>query len=155
MYKTIVRMMVRRNVAQLNAGNATPMLKMASPHVELRFPGENSWSTMFRPVVKDRSPHATHRGLDECRAFADRFAAEGIQFHVEDILVNGGPWNTRIAMRVQSFLPSTGGDRYNNRAVAVLELKWGKLVVWEDYEDTERVAAWDRAQVAPGALHMS
>ncbi len=143
MYKAIVRMMVRRNVAHLNAGNATPMLKMASRDIELRFPGDNSWSTMFRPVTKGREPHATHRGLDECRAFADRFAANRIQFKLEDILVNGWPWNTRVAMRLQSFLPTDDGDRYNNRAVAVLELKWGKLVAWEDYEDTERVAAWD------------
>jgi ketosteroid isomerase-like protein len=144
MYKTIVRAMVRRNVARLNAGDATPMLKMASRDVQLRFPGDNSWSTMFRPVAKGRAPHATHRGLAECRAFADRFAANGIQFVLEDILVNGGPWNTRVAMRLHSFLPSADGDQYNNRAIAILELRWGKLVVWEDYEDTERVAAWDR-----------
>jgi ketosteroid isomerase-like protein len=152
MYKTIVRMMVRRNVAQLNAGDPSPMLKMAAQNVELRFPGENSWSTMFRPVVKGRTPHATHRGLDECRAFADRFAANGIQFKLEDIMVNGGPWNTRVAMRLHSFLPGPdGSDEYCNRAIAVLELRWGKLVVWEDYEDTERVAAWDRAKVSLSA----
>jgi ketosteroid isomerase-like protein len=146
-YKAIIRMMVRQNVARLNAGDAGPMLKMASKDVELRFPGENSWSTMFHPVVKGRQPHVTHRGLDECRAFADRFAANGIQFKLEDIMVNGGPWNTRVAMRLQSFLPGANGtDDYNNRAMAVLELRWGKLVAWEDYEDTERVAAWDRAK---------
>jgi ketosteroid isomerase-like protein len=146
MYKAIVRMMVRRNVAQLNAGDASPMLKMAARDVELRFPGDNSWSTMFRPVTKGRQPHATHRGLEECRAFADRFASYGIQFKLEDIMVNGGPWNTRVAMRLHSFRPGPNGDDYNNRAIAVLELKWGRLVAWEDYEDTERVAAWDRAQ---------
>jgi SnoaL-like domain len=151
MYKAIVRMMVRRNVAQLNAGNAGPMLKMAAKNVELRFPGENSWSTMFHPVTKGRNAHATHRGLAECQAFADRFAANGIQFKLEDIMVNGGPWNTRVAMRLHSFLPRPDGtDAYNNRAMAVLELRWGKLVVWEDYEDTERVAAWDRATAATG-----
>jgi ketosteroid isomerase-like protein len=151
MYKTIVRAMVRRNVARLNAGDASPMLKMASRDVQLRFPGDNSWSTMFRPAVKGRAPHATHRGLEECRAFADRFAANGIQFVLEDILVNGGPWNTRVAMRLHSFLPSAVGDTYNNRAIAILELRWGKLVVWEDYEDTERVAAWDRASSTAAA----
>ncbi len=36
-------------------------------------------------------------------------------------------------------------DAYNNRAVAFLELRWFKLVRWEDYEDSERVAAWDAA----------
>jgi ketosteroid isomerase-like protein len=151
MYKTVVRAMVRRNVARLNAGDASPMLKMASRDVQLRFPGDNSWSTMFRPAVKGRAPHATHRGLEECRAFADRFAANGIQFVLEDILVNGGPWNTRVAMRLHSFLPSAVGDTYNNRAIAILELRWGKLVVWEDYEDTERVAAWDRASSTAAA----
>lgn len=151
MYKTIVRAMVRRNVARLNAGYAAPMLKLASNDVQLRFPGDNSWSTMFRPAANGRAPHATHRGLEECRAFADRFAANGIQFVLEDILVNGGPWNTRVAMRLHSFLPSAAGDQYNNRAVAILELRWGRLVVWEDYEDTERVAAWDRAQATTAA----
>ncbi len=147
MYKTLIRMMVRQNVARLNAGDAGPMLKMASPNVELRFPGDNSWARMFRPTEKGRSAHATHRGIDECRAFADRFVAEGVQFVLEDIMVNGGPWNTRVAMRIHSFQPGLsderGVDRYNNRAIAVLEIRWGKLVVWEDYEDTERVAAWD------------
>lgn len=54
-------------------------------------------------------------------------------------------------MRLHSFLPSAAGDQYNNRAVAILELRWGRLVVWEDYEDTERVAAWDRAQATTAA----
>lgn len=145
MYKTMVRMMVRRNVARLNAGDASPMLKTASRDIVLRFPGDNSWARMFRPVIKGREPHATHRGIDECRAFADRFADQGVQFELEDILVNGGPWNTRVAMRLRSSVVGEGSDRYNNRAMAVLELRWGKLVVWEDYEDTERVAAWDLA----------
>ena len=104
---------------------------------------------MFRPVVKSRAPHATHRGIDECRSFADRFANEHVQFTLEDILVAGGPWNTRVAMRLISFIDGDDGiDRYNNRAVAILELRWGKLVAWEDYEDTERTAAWDHAAVA-------
>ena len=61
MYKTMVKLMVRRNIAQLNAGDASGLLKMASPGVEIRFPGDNSWARMFRPVVKGRQAHATHR----------------------------------------------------------------------------------------------
>jgi ketosteroid isomerase-like protein len=146
MYKTLIRIMVRQNVARLNAGDAGPMLKMASRNVELRFPGDNSWARMFRPVEKGRNAFATHRGIDECQAFADRFASEGIQFKLEDIMVNGGPWNTRVAMRMFSYKRGKSGeDEYNNRAVAILEIRWGKLVAWEDYEDTERVAQWDFA----------
>ena len=147
MYKTATRALMRRSVQRLNAGDASPLLKLATPEVTIAFPGDNSWSTMFRPTVVARERHVTHDGIDECRAFANRFVEHGIQFQNEDILVNGPPWNMRIALRVQSFVPAADGDGpddYANRAVALLEVRWGRLVAWEDYEDTSRVAAWDR-----------
>ena len=145
MYKASIRALLRHSVNNLNKGDYSLLLKMASPDFELVFPGENSWATMFRPQRRGREPHATHRGIEEAIAFADRFVAEGIQFEIEDILVNGPPWNTRIALRVRDFLPGGNGqpDMYNNRAVLFLEVRWGRLLRWEDYEDTERVAAWD------------
>ena len=146
MYKASIRALLRHSINKLNSGDYSLMLKMASPDFELAFPGENSWATMFRPQQLGRHRHISHRGVAEATAFADRFVAEGIQFQIEDILVNGPPWNTRIALRVHDFIP--GDDRspdvYNNRAVLFLELRWGRLFRWEDYEDTERVAAWDR-----------
>ena len=147
MYKAAVRRLIRHSINRLNQGDADLLLKMAADDAYIAFPGNNSWATMFRPTSKGRSQHATHRGLAECRAFADRFVAERVQFTIEDILVNGGPWNTRIALRVASHKEGAAGpqgpDEYNNRAIALLEIRWGKLVAWEDYEDTERVAAWD------------
>ncbi|HKY14937.1 MAG TPA: hypothetical protein VJM33_08415 [Microthrixaceae bacterium] len=106
---------------------------------------------MFRPQQRGRQPHTTHRGIEEAVAFADRFVDEGIQFEIEDILVNGPPWNARIALRVRDFVPGAIGqaDVYNNRAVLFLEVRWGRLIRWEDYEDTERVAAWDRDRAVP------
>jgi ketosteroid isomerase-like protein len=144
MYKATVRALVRHGIRRLNDGDPTFLLRLAAPEVEIVFPGENSWASMFRPVQKGRGSHPTHRGIDECRAFADRFAQEGLRFEIEDILVNGGPWRTRVAVRAQDYLAGPSGDVYNNRVVAVLELRWGKLTSWEDYEDTERIAAWDR-----------
>ena len=144
MYKAAIRALVRRGIRDLNAGNPETLLRMATPDAELTFPGDNSWAAMYRPVEKDRDRHPTHRGVDECRAFAARFVQHGIQMELEDILVNGPPWNTRVALRIHDFVAGPDGDRYHNRAVAFLELRWGKLKRWEDYEDTERVAAWDR-----------
>jgi ketosteroid isomerase-like protein len=150
MYKTSIRALMRYGINKLNSGDYSLMLKMASPEFELAFPGENSWATMFRPQQCGREFHATHRGIDEVVDFADRFVAEGIQFEIEDILVNGPPWNTRIALRVRDFAPGADGetDVYNNRVVLFLELRWGRLIRWEDYEDTERVATWDRARAS-------
>jgi len=145
MYKATTRALLRYSIRKLNQGDYDLLLKMAHPEFELAFPGQNSWATMFRPQTISRQRHVTHRGLDEASAFADRFVAEQIQFQIEDILVNGPPWNMRIALRVHDFVPGPNGesDVYNNRAVAFLELRWGRLLRWEDYEDTQRVAAWD------------
>ena len=153
MYKASIRALLRHSIDKLNHGDYSLLLKLASPGFELAFPGENSWSTMFRPHQRGRAPHVTHRGIDEAVAFADRFVDEQIQFEIEDILVNGPPWNTRIALRVRDFVPGHNGDDvYNNRAVLFLEVRWGRLVRWEDYEDTERVAAWDRATAQPTSV---
>lgn len=146
MYKLAIRTLIKRNIAQLNAGDFSSFLAMAAPDMTIAFPGVNSWSTMFRPVELGRLASSTHRGIEECTAFGERFVDEGVQFELEDILIAGPPWNTRIALRVQSFVPAadgTGPDEYNNRAIALLEVRWGKLSSWEDYEDTQRVAAWD------------
>jgi ketosteroid isomerase-like protein len=149
-YAAVVRRMVRRSIARLNEGDPGALLAMASPDVVLRFPGDNRWARMFRPVVKGRLPHDTHRGLEECRAFAEAFADQGIQMVLEDVLVNGPPWRTRVALRLHDFAPAADGrDAYTNRAVAFLELRWGRLVVWEDYEDTERSADWDARRDEP------
>jgi ketosteroid isomerase-like protein len=149
MYKASIRALLRYSISKLNRGDYSLLLKMARPDFELAFPGENSWATMFRPQQCGRARHATHRGIDEAVAFADRFVDEGIQFEIEDILVNGPPWNTRIAVRARDFVPGDDGepDVYNNRVVLFLEVRWGRLVRWEDYEDTQRVAAWDRSRV--------
>ncbi|CAN5670476.1 hypothetical protein BH10ACT3_BH10ACT3_05070 [soil metagenome] len=153
MYKATVRALVRHGIRKLNAGDPEFLLRLAAPDAVIAFPGDNSWSTMHHPAERLRTMHPTHRGLAECRTFAERFVDEGIQFVIEDILVNGPPWNTRVAVRCHDFRPGPSGDDYNNRAVAFLELRWGRLVVWEDYEDTERVAIWDaRRAAAPRAV---
>ena len=104
MYKASIRALMRHSVDKLNGGDYSLMLKMVSPDFELAFPGENTWATMFRPQELGRQRHVTHRGVEEATAFADRFVGEGIQFEIEDILVNGPPWNTRIALRVHDFI---------------------------------------------------
>lgn len=146
MYKVAVRALVRHGIGRLNQGDPRFLLRLASDDASIAFPGDNSWSRMYRPVDRGRHPHPTHRGHDELQAFADRFVKERLQFRIEDILVSGPPWHTRVAVRAHDFsLGPDGRDRYNNRVVSFLEIRWGRLVRWEDYEDTQRVAAFDAA----------
>ena len=153
MYKATVRALLRRSIARPNNGDPGMFLRLASPDVAISFPGDNSWATMYRPAVRGREAHMTHRGIDECRGFAERFVENHNQFVIEDILVNGPPWNTRIALRLHDFIVGVDGDDYNNRVVAFLTIRWGRLVGWEDYEDTERIAAWDATVSGRNAEH--
>ena len=151
-YAALVRRQVRAGIDRLNAGDPSGLLGMAADDVVLRFPGDNAMAAMFRPVRKGREPHDTHRGRTECQAFADAFVERRIQFVVEDVLVAGPPWRTRVAVRLHDFAPAPdGSDAYCNRAVAFLELRWGRLGVWEDYEDTERSADWDARRASETA----
>ena len=145
MYKAAVRFMIRRNIARLNEGRAEPALAMFAEDATLTFPGDNPWSRQLRAPYPGREPSPTHRGRDEIEAFLRRYVEHGIQMAVEDVLVNGPPWNTRVAVRVHDWIPGPDGDRYANRAVLMVRARWGRIREQEDYEDTERVTAYERA----------
>ena len=135
--------LVRYLMRNLNAGNIKPTTALDAPDVELTFPGDNSWADEFRPFERGRQAHVTHRGTAEMARFLQRYVAAGIQMEVEDVLVNGPPWNMRAAVRVHVWSPGEPGDRYTNRAVLFVTATWGKLRTQEDYEDTQRAAAFD------------
>lgn len=144
MYKAAVRWMIRRNIAKLNAGDHRPALAMYADDAVFSFPGQNSWAEQFHPLARGRRYHPTHRGKDEIAQFMQRFTGAELRLEIEDILVNGPPWNTRSAVVANVWSPGDGGDRYTNRAVLYVTARWGKLRTHEDFEDTEAVAAFDR-----------
>jgi ketosteroid isomerase-like protein len=143
-YKAAVRAMIRRSVRRLNQGDYGPALAVYAPDATLTFPGDNTWARQFRPPQADREAHPTHRGRAEIEAFLRRYVEQGTQMEVEDILVNGPPWNTRVAVRAHDWVDENGVDVYSNRAVLFVTMRWGRIITHEDYEDTERSAAFDR-----------
>lgn len=146
MYKFAVRWMIKRNIEQVNSGDFSSAMARFANQATLSFPGDNTWSNMIRPTHVGREAFVTHRGKDELKRFLQRYVDEKIHMVVDDILVNGPPWNTRVAVRVHSWVTGADGtDIYTNRAVLFVNTKWGKIIAQEDYEDTERVAAYDRA----------
>ncbi len=145
MYKATVRALIRRNLRHLNEGRHEPLLRMYANSAVLTFPGDNSLSRQHRPPQVGRAAHATHRGRVEIETFLQRCVELGLQFQIEDILVNGPPWATRICVREHHWiLDSDGTEVYANRAAFCVMSSWGRITAQEDYEDTERVAAYDR-----------
>jgi ketosteroid isomerase-like protein len=144
MYKATVRRLIRRSILLLNEGHYEASLAVFASDATLSFPGDNSWSNEFRSPRLGREPFATHRGKEEIATFLRRYVGTGMQMSVEDILVNGPPWNTRVAVRVNHGIVVDGVAIYTNRAVLMARIVWAKIRAQEDYEDTERVAAFDR-----------
>ena len=146
MYKAAARWLIRRNIRVLNTGRYGPALAMFAPDATLAFPGENTWSRQYREPRLGSDAYATHRGRDEIEGFLRRYVESGMQMEVEDILVNGPPWNMRAAARVHhGIVDGSGRETYTNRAVLFVTVRWGKIREQEDYEDTERVAKFDAA----------
>ena len=61
----------------------------------------------------------------------------GATFDVREVLVNGGPWNTRIAVRSQVSGPLPDGNRYENTVYQFMTLKWGKVTSVETVENLQ------------------
>jgi ketosteroid isomerase-like protein len=131
-YAAVYRAQLRRTVPKLMAGDIDAFLKFYADDATLTFPGDNSWGPVYR-------------GKDEIRAFLERFLRVGLQGELHEIVVNGPPWDTTVAVRFTDRAEAPDGTRvYENRAMVFIKARWGKVVSEEIYEDTERVAAFDR-----------
>lgn len=132
MYKAAVRWMIRRNVRALRDGNPGPQIAMYADDAVLVFPGSNRWS-------------GEYRGREAIAGFMRRFVADGLRGEPEDILVNGPPWRTRVAVVFPvTSTDDTGTVVYDNRAVLYAQARWGKITRQEDFEDTHKSEAFDR-----------
>jgi ketosteroid isomerase-like protein len=131
MYKAAVRRLIRRNVRALGRGDIGPLLAGYAHDAVLVFPGTSTWA-------------GEHRGKTAIEAFLRRFVDAGLVGDVEDVLVNGPPWRTRVCVLFSDRATADDGEVvYENRAVLFGRIRWGKLVYQEDFEDTHKVAAFD------------
>lgn len=126
MYKTIVRAKVRSTFARINAGDYLTMVDGLAPSFEYRFHGRHALGG--RRTSRDSMIRWWERTLR---------LLPGARFDIQDIVVGGGPWRTRVAVRalVTGTLP--GGARYENTAFQFLTLSWGKVTSVETVEDLQ------------------
>ncbi len=118
-------------MSRLRAGDVGPSLRLDAPDVELTFPGQNSWSGVFR-------------GKTEVEKWRRRFAAVGIQIYADEVVAKGWPWSATLCIRGHDFLRGAGGELvYENRYVIWGHMSWGKLKRYEVYEDTHKVNEFD------------
>jgi ketosteroid isomerase-like protein len=128
----IVAPMLRRAVRRINAGDIGPMLSSFADDAVLVFPGDHSWS-------------GEYRGKEAIRGFLERFVEVGLRLEPHEILVKGWPWNTTVMLRFTNEARDESGNVvYANRGAIFARAAWGKIKYQEDYEDTQKVVAFDR-----------
>lgn len=138
MYAWIVRLMIRRAIGRMNAGDLDPILSTYADDVHFVFPGKNSWA-------------GDYRGKDEIERFLRRFVRAGLQFEPQEIIVGGPPWRTSVCIRyLDQAKDSDGTTVYTNRGIVYAQVVWGKIAYYEVYEDTEKVAEFDEYLASQG-----
>jgi ketosteroid isomerase-like protein len=123
--------LLRFAMARLRAGDPRVVLALDAPDVELRFPGENSFSGVYR-------------GKPAVRRWLERFVAIGVQIDADEVVAVGPPWSTTVCVRGRAWCNDGGRPVYDNRYVIWGRLRWGRLQRYEVYEDTGRADALDR-----------
>lgn len=132
MYMWLARQLVRRSLRYHKARDVDGLLKGYADDVHFVFPGNNSWAI-------------DTRGKAEIRKWLERFHGVGLVLDVHDILVAGPPWNTRACLVFTDHAKDPSGNVvYENRGVIYAKARWGKIVDYTVFEDTEKVAEFDR-----------
>lgn len=125
-YAAIVRRKVRDTFAQINQGQYRTMVDGLADEFEYRFHGEHALGG--RRTTKDAMIRWWERTLR---------LLPGARFDVQDVLVGGPPWKTRIAVRSLVSGPLPNGEPYENTVFQFMTLRWGRITSVETVEDLQ------------------
>ncbi|MEX0682868.1 MAG: nuclear transport factor 2 family protein [Dehalococcoidia bacterium] len=127
----IAGLLIRHSVRRLNEGDVSPMLSSYAKDAVLVFPGDHSWG-------------GEYKGIEKIEGFLRRCVAAGLKFEIQEVMVSGWPWSAKMCIRLtDSATAADGTVVYSNRALIYAQTAWGKIRYQEDYEDTQKVAAFD------------
>ena len=128
MYKSIVRRTIRTGFRALSVGDYEQVLRQFHPQVLFSFAGP-------APLGGERT------GVEAVRAWFEHLFSyfPGLQFTVQNVIVQGWPWNTLVATRLAIAAPRSDGSVYQNEAMQFLRLRWGKVVEDRLHEDTYKL----------------
>lgn len=126
MYTTIVRATVRNVFAKINHGDYHAMVNGLADEFTYVFHGEHALGG--RRTSKGAMIRWWERTLR---------LLPGAQFALQDVLVNGPPWRTRVATRARVSGSLPDGSRYENTVFQFLTLRWGRVTEVETVEDLQ------------------
>lgn len=126
MYHRIVTWKVRSIFEKINAGDYEVMLKGLASEFDYVMYGDHALGGRRTTVASMR--------LWWQRAF--RLMPE-IKFDLDEVIVAGWPWNTRIATTETVHGPLPDGSHYVNHVHQLFHMKWGRVTRIRTSEDTQ------------------
>ncbi|MCM1012009.1 MULTISPECIES: nuclear transport factor 2 family protein [unclassified Brevibacterium] len=126
MYKRIVKARIRAVFDQISRGEVMPMVDSLAPRFVYVFHGDHALGG--RRTTRE----AMIRWWERVGSILP-----GARFAVDDVIVDGGPWHTRIAVRTRVSGALPGGGRYENTMFQFLTLRWGRITAVETLEDLQ------------------
>lgn len=141
MYKAIVRAKVQHVFDRINAGDYQAMVDGLADEFTYVFHGDHALGG--RRTSRDAMVLWWERTMR---------LLPGARFDLQDILVNGGPWRTRVATRARVSGTLPGGEPYENTVFQFLTLRWGRVSEVETVEDLQ-VLEKALALVAAAGVH--
>ncbi len=124
MYHHIVKQIIRDGFQRLSQGDYEPIVAKFAERTHFKFVGDHAMGASLRTVPAIRQWF--QRTL---RLFP------GIQFEVRDVSVSGMPWDTLVVTQLGIRATLCDGGTYQNSALQVVRLQWGRIIedmVWED-----------------------
>lgn len=124
----------RRDVSNLNRGDARPLLSAYAEDAVLRFnPGEHRWA-------------GDHVGKPAIERFLRDFTNARIRGEILDLWFGGPLWALTLVARFDDRAVGPDGERlYANRTCLVVRTRWGRIIEQHDfYEDTGRILAFEK-----------
>ncbi|MER5211577.1 nuclear transport factor 2 family protein [Streptomyces sp. NPDC002838] len=142
MYHAIVRRKVRnlwRTVGS-GAGGYRQAVALAAPDVRFRFLGDT-------PMGADL------RGREAFADWFERFERTfpGLRLTLQDLVVQGPPWNTSVVTRLTVRGTLADGSAYENEAMQWVRPRWGRMIEDTVLEDMLRLDQSYRKQTAARA----
>jgi ketosteroid isomerase-like protein len=125
-YGRIVESRVRSTFDQINGGNPMAMVDGLADTFTYRFHGDHALG-------------GTRTSRDAMIRWWQRVGEllPGCRFTILDVIVRGGPWRTRVAVRSTIEGPLPNGETYANTVFQFMTLRWGKVTEVETIEDLQ------------------
>ena len=130
MYHAVVKQKTKQIYASLSAGDYEDVLRSFSPDARFSFLGD----------------HALGGRLESRELIGAWFARlfrllPDLRLTPEVIVVDGFPWDTRVATRFSVAATLPDGRPYSNHGMQFVRLRWGRVVEDLIYEDTQALSA--------------